>query len=114
MRNSEINIEILLDNQNVPEKIRWEATDSPAEGMQEVKAMALAFWDNVSKGTLKIDLWTKDMEVHEMKRFFIETLSGMADTVRTATADEIMAMDMENLCKSLSKRLEQELQMNPR
>lgn len=111
MKNSEINILIDLDEQHIPEKIQWQATDSPVDGFTEVKAMALALWDDTEKGTLKIDLWTKEMEVHEMKRFFIETISGMADTIRKATYDEVMAIDMENLCKNLTTRLEQEIKL---
>jgi gliding motility-associated protein GldC len=32
--------------------------------------MMLALWDQSYKNTLRIDLWTKDMPVDEMKRFF--------------------------------------------
>jgi gliding motility-associated protein GldC len=112
MKKSKINIEVTLDDQNVPELIEWQATDTPAIGFHPVKAMTLALWDDREKGTLKIDLWTKDMEVHEMKRFFIETISGMADSIRNATFDEIMAIEMENLCQQLSARLEQELRLS--
>ena len=109
MRNSEIRLLITLDDQQVPERIRWEADDSPAEGLQEAKAISLAIWDGIEQGSLKIDLWNKDFEVREMKRFAIETMAGIADSIRRATSDEIMAMDISNLCDSLSKRLEQEL-----
>lgn len=109
MRNEEININITLDNQNICEKILWDATNTPEPGVSESKAMTLAFWDADNKGTAKIDLWTKEMEVHEMKRFVIETISGLADTVRTATSDERMALEMETFCQQMSQRLQQEL-----
>jgi gliding motility-associated protein GldC len=111
MRNSEINISVTLDEDNVPERLRWMAEDSPAEGWQEAKAVALAIWDGTMQGTLKIDLWSKEMEVREMKRFAIEIMAGIADSIRRATADEMMAMDIDNLCKNLSDRLERELSM---
>ena len=111
MRNSEINIAVSLDGENIPERLRWMADDSPAEGWQEAKAVALAIWDGMAQGTLKIDLWTKEMEVREMKRFAIEIMAGIADTMRRATSDELMALDIDNLCKSLSERLEQEIKM---
>jgi gliding motility-associated protein GldC len=114
MRKSIIEIEVTLDADNVPEKLAWKAEDGFKNEPQDAKAMALALWDEKQKGTVKIDLWTKDMEVHEMKRFFIETLSGMADTIRNATQDEVMAMDMENLAKDLGKRLEKELRSMPK
>jgi gliding motility-associated protein GldC len=111
MRNSEINISVTLDEDNVPERLRWMAEDSPAEGWQEAKAVALSIWDGTMQGTLKIDLWSKEMEVREMKRFAIEIMAGIADSIRRSTSDEIMAMDIDNLCKNLSDRLERELSM---
>ncbi|TAE14897.1 MAG: gliding motility protein GldC [Bacteroidetes bacterium] len=110
MRNSEINISVTLDDDQVPERVRWMADDSPAEGWQEAKAVALAIWDGTAQGTLKIDLWNKEMEVREMKRFAIEMMAGISETLRRATADELMAMDIDNLCKSLTARLERELE----
>lgn len=109
MRKSEINFTVELDNGNIPEKIYWDATDNPNEGLNDTKAIAIALWDHYHRGTMKIDLWTKDMEVGDMKRFYIEVMSGIADTIQTATGDQKMADDIDNLCKSMAKRLEEEL-----
>lgn len=111
MKKSEIHIEVTLDEQNIPEKIHWQATDAPSDAKSEIKAMNIALWDESEQGTLKIDLWNKEMQIHEMKRFIIENISGMAATIRNATADEVMATEIENLCKSLSDRLETEIIM---
>lgn len=112
MKDSNIQIQVKLDEQNIPEKIFWQASDTGMKSFQEAKCLALSIWDEKENGTLKIDLWNKEMQVHEMKRFVIETLSGLADTIRKATNDEVMAIDMENLCKSLSQRLQQEMKDN--
>jgi gliding motility-associated protein GldC len=72
MKHSEINFKIQLDDQNIPEQISWSATDNPNEGIEETKAILVATWDPYHKGTLTLPLWTKDMEVLDMKRFFIE------------------------------------------
>ena len=109
MRNEKITLDILLDKNNVCDTIQWEATQKPVEGAESAKAMSLALWDGWETGTVKIDLWTKDMEVHEMKRFCIEIINGLADTIRSATNDEVMAMDMENLCIKMEKRLKSEI-----
>jgi gliding motility-associated protein GldC len=109
MKNSEIKFTVELDAQNVPDKIYWEASDTPNEGLEETKAIAIALWDHYHKGTMKIDLWTKDMEIGEMKRFYIETIGGMAETLLRATGDQQMVAEIENLCRSLSKKLEAEL-----
>jgi len=109
MREEKINLHIELDDNHICENIQWEATNAPDPNMQDAKAMAIALWDKHGKGTAKIDLWTKDMDVYEMKQFIIETISGLADTVKQATDDDIMAMEMEILCKQLGQRLEKEL-----
>jgi gliding motility-associated protein GldC len=112
MRKSEINFTVELDNENIPEKIFWDATENPNEGLSDTKAIAIALWDHYHRGTMKIDLWTKDMEVGDMKRFYIEVMSGIADTLLTATGDQKMADEIENVCKSLAKHLEEELKTN--
>jgi gliding motility-associated protein GldC len=110
MRKEEINISVDLDNNNICERILWDASNTPEEGTSEAKGMLLALWDDGGRGTAKIDLWTKEMDIFEMKRFIIETISGMADTVRQATDDDLMATELEILCQQLSKRLEKEIQ----
>jgi gliding motility-associated protein GldC len=109
MKKSEINFAVELDNQNVPDKIFWDATENPNEGISDTRAIAVAVWDHYHRGTLKIDLWTKEMEVFDMKRFYIEIMSGIADTLLTATNDKKMADGIENLCQQLSKSLDEEI-----
>lgn len=109
MKKSDINFTVELDGQNVPEKIYWDATDNPNEGLSDTRAIAIALWDHYHNSTLKIDLWTKEMEVVDMKRFLIEIMSGIADTAVGATGDQKMAADIENTCRILSKRLEEEI-----
>ncbi|GAA4409485.1 gliding motility protein GldC [Nibrella viscosa] len=108
MKKSEIRFTVELDPSNVPDKIFWDATDNPNEGLSDTKAIAVALWDHYHRSTMKIDLWTKDMEVLDMKRFIIEIMSGLADTAMTATGDQLMADDIENLCRTISKRVEEE------
>ncbi len=109
MKKSDINFSVELDNENVPEKIYWDATDNPNEGLSDTRAIAISLWDHYHNSTLKIDLWTKDMEVVDMKRFLIEIMSGLADTALSATNDQNMANDIENTCRILSKRLDEEI-----
>lgn len=109
MKKSEIHFTVELDQQNIPEKIFWDATDNPNEGINDTRAIAIAVWDHYHKGTLKIDLWTKDMEVFDMKRFYIELMSGIADTLLTATGDQVMADAIEGTCETLSKKLDEEM-----
>jgi len=71
MKKAEIKLTIELDDDNVPETIMWESTDAKNKEALPVKSIMLALWDQNYKNTLRIDLWTKDMPVDEMKRFFL-------------------------------------------
>jgi|MGYP000969683461 gliding motility-associated protein GldC len=102
---SEIKFLVELDENRVPEKLTWTAQDGGVEA-EEAKAMMLSIWDNKAQETLRIDLWTKDMPVDEMKLFFHQTLVAMSDTFRRATDDEKMADTMKDFCDYFAEKLE--------
>ncbi len=108
MKTSEIRFRVELDSQNVPEKIFWDATDGPSIGLQEARAITISVWDHIQQDTLRIDLWGKEMTVDEMKRFYIDTIGGMAQSIRTSTNDEYMSKAMDELCEKLVKHLKEE------
>lgn len=108
MKTSKIELNILLDQQNIPETISWNASDSPTGKPENTKAIALAIWDNQNHTTMKIDLWTKDMPVDEMKLFYIETIGGMSETLRSATSDEYMYSEIKILCEKLMQHMDNE------
>jgi gliding motility-associated protein GldC len=102
---SEIKFNVELDENRVPEKINWSAQDGGIEN-EEAKAMLLSIWDSNAQETLRIDLWTKEMPVDEMKKFFHQTLVAMADTFQRATADEKMADTMRDFCDYFAEKME--------
>lgn len=102
MKKSSIQFSIELDENNVPEKITWDATDKP-DGISESKSISISLWDHEQKNTLRIDLWTKDMPVEDMRRFYIDCLGGLAQSSLTSTGDEVMAKEMNALCEKLVK-----------
>jgi gliding motility-associated protein GldC len=108
MKKSAIHFDITLDKDNVPEDITWNATDKPGDD-DHTKAISIAVWDDPEKNTMRLDLWTKDMPVTEMKKFYIDALGGMAQSILTATGDEQMSGDINELCDKLGKKLEAEL-----
>lgn len=105
MQTSDINLRVELDENRVPEKLTWTAQDGGIEN-EEAKAMLLSMWDHKSKETLRIDLWTKDMPLEEMKVFFHQTLTAMSDTFLRATQDEKMAATMKDFCDYFAEKLE--------
>ncbi|MCH8557834.1 MAG: gliding motility protein GldC [Balneolia bacterium] len=101
-----IDISIELDDKNVPEKITWNAGDAGLDKPADCRAMLLSLWDNDQKQTLKLDLWTKEMTVDEMKLFFYETLVTMADTLENSTKDERISGDMRDFCDYFADKME--------
>jgi len=104
MKTSNINIEIQLDDDKVPQQINWKASDSTADMMQPAKSMMIAFWDGADKSALRIDLWTKDMMVDEMADFYYQTMMGMADTFLRATQQKDLVEDMKTFAKDFYKK----------
>lgn len=102
---SEIKFIVELDENRVPEKLFWTAEDGGI-AMEESKAIMLSVWDSKAQETMRIDLWTKDMPVDEMKKFYHQTLVAMADTFERATDDEKMAATMRDFCDYFAEKLE--------
>ncbi|MBG6131333.1 gliding motility-associated protein GldC [Aquimarina sp. EL_43] len=102
---SEIKIDIELDENRIPEKLKWTAKDGGVEN-EETKAMLLSVWNSKNKESLRIDLWTKDMPVDEMKIFFHQTLVAMSDTFYRATQDEKMSATMKDFCDYFAEKLD--------
>jgi gliding motility-associated protein GldC len=102
---SEIKFLVELDENRVPEKLTWTAQDGGVDA-EEAKAMMLSIWDSKAKETLRIDLWTKDMPVDEMKLFFHQTLVAMSETFQRATGDEKMTETMKDFCDYFAEKLE--------
>ena len=102
---SKIELNVELDENRVPEKLSWTATDGGIIN-EEAKAMLLSVWDNKAKEALRVDLWTKDMPVDEMKVFFHQTLVAMSDTFYRATQDEKMTATMKDFCDYFAEKLE--------
>jgi len=104
MQTSTITIDVHLDDNKVPETIKWKASDSTADDMQKAKALMLSFWDGTDKSALRIDLWTKEMIVDEMADFFYQTMMTMADTFNRATQQHEMTEEMKTFAKEFYKK----------
>lgn len=108
MKNSEIKFHVDLDENSFPKAIKWDASDKEGTGLEDTKSISLNVWDNNNHSTLRIDLWTEEMSVVEMKRFYIDILGGMAQTILNSTADEYMSEEIKALCDRLVKHVNEE------
>ncbi len=109
MKKSKILFDIELDSKDIPQKITWSASDNPeGDKVSETKSISVSLWDHEQLNTLRIDLWTKEMTVDEMKRFYIDCIGGLAQSTLNATGDEFMASEMNNLCEKLVEYIKKE------
>ena len=103
MKTSDIKFTIALDERNHPDSIQWEAKDSGVDGLKPCKSVMISLWDSAESGTMRIDLWTKQMMVDEMQRFFYETFLSMADTYQRATNDKSSAENIRDFANHFGK-----------
>jgi len=101
---SNINIQIELDEEKMPERIEWNAPGGGVEDFQQAKGVLLGLWDGQEKSALRIDLWTKKMMVDEMNDFFFQTLFGMADTYARATRNGELANELKEFAKTFHRK----------
>jgi gliding motility-associated protein GldC len=105
MKNSDIKFNVSLDENHVPEKIEWSASDTGESEIKEAKAMIISLWDAKENNTMRIDLWTKDMMLDEMKHFFYQSIITMSDTYERATNDKAVAEEMREFGKMIGEKM---------
>lgn len=104
-RKSQITIDIELDVNHVPEKMSWNAPDGGVSN-ESTKAFMLGVWDDKSQEALRIDLWTKDMPVDQMKKFYHQTFVVMADNFERATDEKNMADDLRDFAAHFAEKFD--------
>ena len=103
-KTSNIQVAVGLDEERMPVDMTLSGSDFPEP--QAVKAMLLSVFDVERRETLKVDLWTRDMQVIEMDRFMFQTLRGLADTYRNATNNTALANAMQQFVDYFGKQTE--------
>lgn len=101
MRKTKITVDIELDENHVPEKMMWNAQDGGVEN-QETKAVMISVWDEKTSEALRIDLWTKDMLVDHMKRFYHQIIVSLGQTYLRATGEEDVAGWLEEVAEEFA------------
>ena len=106
MKTAEIKLTIELDDNNVPENIVWQSTDGDNKEAVPVKSLMLSVWDPSYQNAMRLDLWTKDMPVDEMKTFFYQTLMTMGDSFLRATGETNIVEDLRDYCIHFAEKME--------
>lgn len=98
----EIRLEVTLDEKRLPTKIRWEASEG---GGGECRAFLLSLWDSTARTALRLDLWTPEMTVVDMKVFCCQTLAMMAETIQSATREADLATEIRELAERIRRSM---------
>lgn len=101
MRKTQITIDVELDDNHVPEKMTWNAQDGGIEA-QPTKATMISVWDDKTMEALRIDLWTKDMPLDQMKMFIHQILVSLGQTYGRASGEEDVAAWMEEMAEEFA------------
>lgn len=103
-KTSEIKIKVGLNEQNIPIDLKWKATDSEHERLNDCKSVNISIWDPIEKNSLGINLWTVDLTTDEMHSHFFRTLLNFTDSYVRATQNPFAKEMVQNLCKDLTKQ----------
>lgn len=101
MKKTQIILDVELDENHIPEKMTWNAQDGGIQA-QETKAAMISVWDDKAMEALRIDLWTKEMPVDQMKMFLHQMLISLSNTYKTATGEEDVAQWMEQMAEEFA------------
>jgi len=103
MKKSKITIDISLNENNIPEKISCISSDDKYK--KEIKSFMLSLWDPNKKETLKIDLWTKDMLLDEMKVFICQSILSVKHIVKRALDDDSIVNKIDKFSSEIAKEM---------
>lgn len=88
---STIRLDVALDEQRIPERLRWLSSDGQQAEGGDTRAFLLAIWDPERRETLRIDLWNKEMQRDEMDLLVFQTLLTLSDSYQKANGDQDVA-----------------------
>mgnify|MGYP001368118593 FL=1 len=98
-----INFQVELDENHLPVNIKMNASDGDINETN-IKALMISAWAAQNKETLRVDLWTKEMPVHEMFIMYHQTMTGMATSLEKATGHEKLAGALRDYCDFFAKQ----------
>ena len=106
VKSSDITLRVGLNAEQVPIKIEWGASDRNGGLLEECKAIAVGLFDKEHRDTLRIDLWTHEMQVMEMDRFIYQTLRSLSQTYLKATQNKELAEEMARFAHYFGQKTE--------
>lgn len=105
-KSTEVLLKVNLDTENIAEAIFWKSTNNPDQDWIKAKAFLLSIFEEESKDTLKLDIWCKDFQMHEMDRFMYQTLKALCETYAKATNNNELANQYMNFVNYFGEKTE--------
>ena len=94
-RTAEIKVTVDLDDDSLPTRIEWQATEARDDGPMPCDSLMLSMWDSERKTSAAIELWTKDTTIDDMNLHFYQMFHKMADTYLRATSNAELAKQIQ-------------------
>jgi gliding motility-associated protein GldC len=101
----EIKFTVTLDENHIPEKLEWTASDGGGLSEEEIKAVMISVWNGKENVAERVDLWTKEMLVDEMKYFHFQTLMTLADSLERSTGENTVAKKIKEFGMEIGKEM---------
>ena len=92
-----LKFEVEVDENYLPLNIEMQESDS-VTNEKNIKALMISAWSSKTKETLRVDLWTKDMPIHDMFIMYHQTMMGMAASLEKATGREKLSGALRDYC----------------
>ena len=102
---SNLNIVFDLDENQIPEKISWESLTDSKKSKHDAKAAFLSFWDRDDENAMSLNLWTKDISIEEMSKFYFQPFITMADNFEKATNEDQIALAMRDFADFFGEKM---------
>jgi gliding motility-associated protein GldC len=104
---SVIQLEVELDEQRIPQTMRWSSSDGRETEGSGCSAFLLSIWEPESRQALRIDLWTRDMQKDEMNLLMFQTLLTLSETYGRAVGDR----EITDMIRDFSYRFGEKTQL---
>ena len=92
-----------VDENHLLVNIKMNASDGDVNETN-INALMISAWDAQNKETLRIDLWTKEMPIHEMFIMYHQTMTGMASSLEKATGHDKLAGALRDYCEFFAEQ----------
>jgi len=101
---SEIIIQVKTDAEKIPEQITWKAPQAGFTDIRAAEALMLSLWDPKERNSMRLDLWTKEMTIDDMKQFIYQGIILMSETLENATGEKEMAEQMRDFARCFAEK----------